>query len=237
MEELLNELTFSAMPRTVPLRRSALSSGTVASSTFKNTGIHLLQLNENTIMAFFLMDNRNEDTLNYLTAAYAVSVNGGKTWGNVTYVSDNTQQPNTSLQYDINLFQLEDRTLVTWSEANFDQLLKLENMDVNSLTPAQISKFMNAMNLKGRFFVSRTGQPMGDAFTIAETLPWPAAPSTQYRMATRSMFTTSAMCSPQVTTEVRTSLYPTCWLPNAPSRWLGPMCRTAPTGSLPPSVP
>ena len=168
VEELLNELTFSAMPRTVPLRRSALSSGTVASSTFKNTGIHLLQLNENTIMAFFLMDNRNEDTLNYLTAAYAVSVNGGKTWGNVTYVSDNTQQPNTSLQYDINLFQLEDRTLVTWSEANFDQLLKLENMDVNSLTPAQISKFMNAMNLKGRFFDSRTGQPMGDAFTIAE---------------------------------------------------------------------
>ena len=170
IETMLNEMTFSAMPRTAGLRRGGAADGTVKAGAFKNTGVHLLQLDDDTVMAFFLQDTAapGSDTLNYLTAAYSISVDGGKTWDNTSYVSDNTDTPNTSLQFDINLFQLQDRTLVTWSEANFDEVLKnLGDINVTQLTPAQISKFMNAMNLKGRFFKS-DGTPMGEAFTIAE---------------------------------------------------------------------
>ena len=53
-------------------------------------------------------------------------------------ISDNTDTPNTSLQFDINLFQLQDRTLVTWSEANFDEVLKnLGDINVTQLALAQ----------------------------------------------------------------------------------------------------
>lgn len=170
IEKLLNEATFSVMERTGGVRRTS-AAGYAAQNVFKNTGVHLLRLDDNNVLAFFLQDTANtgSETLNYLTASYVQSTDGGKTWGNMQYVSDNRGNPNTSLQFDINLFQLEDRTLVTWSEANFDEVLKnLGDVDINKLTPAQISKFMNAMNLKGRFFDSTTGKPMGDAFTIAE---------------------------------------------------------------------
>lgn len=169
-EELFASATFAPMVRTA-LRRSArnLGSGVVATDVFKNTGIHLLKLDEDNILAFYLKDNGNDETtLNYLTVAYAKSTDGGDTWKEMGFVSDNTKEPNTSLQYDVNLFDLGDRTLVTWSEANFDEVLEnLEGVDINTLTPAQISKFMNAMNLKGCFF-DEEGEPMGEAFTIAE---------------------------------------------------------------------
>lgn len=169
LEELLNETTFAPMVRSA-LRRSVNSDGTIASSVFKNTGVHLLKLDEDNILAFYLKDNGNEgeNSLNYLTVAYSASTDGGESWSEMAYVSDNTVQPNTSLQFDVNLFDLGDRTLVTWSEANFDEVLKnLDEVDIDRLTPAQISKFMNAMDLKGRFF-DEDGDPVGEAFTIAE---------------------------------------------------------------------
>lgn len=171
VEQLLNESTFAPMLRTGGMLRASAGKGTVASNVFKNTGVHLLRLSEDNILAFFLKDTAGSDseTLNYLTVAYAMSSDGGQTWGSMNYVSDNTGNPNTSLQFDIKLFELEDRTLVTWSEANFDEVLKnLSDVNIEHLTPAQISKFMNAMNLKGRFFNSTSGEPMGETFTIAE---------------------------------------------------------------------
>ncbi len=169
LEELLNETTFAPMVRSA-LRRSAAESGTVAANVFKNTGVHLLKLDEDSLLAFYLKDNGNgdENSLNYLTVAYSVSTDGGESWGEMAYVSDNTRQPNTSLQFDVNLFDLGDCTLVTWSEANFDQVLSnLDEVDIDRLTLAQISRFMNAMDLRGRIF-DENGNPMGEAFTIAE---------------------------------------------------------------------
>lgn len=44
----------------------------------------------------------------------------------------------------------------------------LGDVDITRLTPAQIAKFMNAMNLKGRFISSETGEPLSEPFTIVE---------------------------------------------------------------------
>lgn len=170
LDKMLDEITFAPMVRST-LRQAARSTsydGVIASGVFKNTGIHLLKQKNGNILAFYLKDAKVEDTLNYLSVVYAKSSDGGSSWTEQGFVSDNTTEPRTSLQYDVNLFDLGDRTLVTWSEANFDEVLtNLGNVDINALTPAQIAKFMNAMDLKGCFF-NTDGEPMGKAFTIAE---------------------------------------------------------------------
>ncbi len=169
LEEMLDNLSFSLMERpangTNLLRSGSVDSATLAENVFKNTRVQLVQLENGNIMALFLEDN-GEESLNYLSAAYAISEDDGLTWSEINFVNNNIGQANTSLQFDINVFQLEDRILVTWSEADFETLLK--DVDMDNLTVAQIANVMNAMNLRGRFFDATTGETMGEAFTIAE---------------------------------------------------------------------
>lgn len=168
-EEMMNNLSFSLMERpengTNLFRSGTVDSTTLAENVFKNTKIHLVNLGNGSVMALFLEDN-GEDGYNYLSAAYAISNDGGKTWSNINFVNSNIGQANTSLQYDINIFELNDRILITWSEADFNTLLN--DLDPSDLTIAQLSALMNAMNLCGRFFDAETGEPIGEAFTIAE---------------------------------------------------------------------
>lgn len=168
--EILNEMTFSLMERpeqgTNLLRAGRVDSDVLAENVFKNTQIHLQKLDNGNILAMFLMDN-GEEGLNYVSAAYAISEDNGETWSEVQLVSNNIGQNVSSVQYNINIYELQDRNLVTWSEADFDAAL--EGLDLSNLTAGQIATAMNAMNLRGRFFDATTGEPMGEAFTIAES--------------------------------------------------------------------
>ncbi len=171
LEEALENATFSAKERpeqsTQVLRSGTMTSDTIASGVFMNTEVQLVQLDSGKIMVLFLTDNHAEDgSLNYLSAAYSISSDGGKTWSEVDYVSENIGEATTSLQYDINVFELEDRILVTWSEANLDKVLG--DIDLENITADQIAKAMNAMSLKGRFFDKNSGEAMGEAFAIAQ---------------------------------------------------------------------
>lgn len=169
VEEMLNSMTFSFMERptqgTNLMRSATVDSQTLAENVFKNTKIQLIRLGNGDVMALFLVDN-GENGYNYLSAAYAVSSDNGATWSDINFVSSNIGQANTSLQFDISVFELEDRILITWSAADFDALLS--ELDKDNLTIGQIASLMNAMNLCGRFFDKETGEPMGEAFTIAE---------------------------------------------------------------------
>lgn len=169
VEEMFNSMTFSFMERpesgTSLMRSATVDSATLAENVFKNTQVQLVQLGNGNIMALFLVDN-GEDGYNYLSAAYAISSDNGSTWSDLNYVSSNIGQANTSLQFDISVFELEDRILITWSDADFDTLLS--ELDKDNLTLGQIASLMNAMNLCGRFFDKESGEPMGEAFTVAE---------------------------------------------------------------------
>lgn len=170
-EEALDNMTFSVAQRpdaqAQVLRAGTMDSSTLASGVFKNTQIRLVRLDSGAIMALFLTDNHAPDgSLNYLSAAYTISTDNGKTWSQVEYVSENIGQATTSLQYDINVFELQDRILVTWSEADLDKVLA--GVDLENITAAQIAKAVVAMNLRGRFFDKNTGEAMGEAFAIAE---------------------------------------------------------------------
>ena len=167
-EEAFNNMTFSLESRTGGATlRGINASGTVSENTFKNTGVHLWEFESGKLGAAFLKDNGSEG-LNYLSAVYAVSNDGGKTWTEKGYFSDNTYYPGTSLQYDINIFELEDRILVTWSEADFDKLLSEMDITPENLTATQVAKFMGAMNLRGAFIDKYDGNIIGETFTIAE---------------------------------------------------------------------
>lgn len=169
VEEMFNSMTFSFMERpesgTNLMRSLTVDSATLAENVFQNTQVQLIQLGNGNIMALFLVDN-GEDSYNYLSAAYAISSDNGSTWSELNYVSSNIGQANTSLQFDISVFELEDRILITWSAADFDTLLS--ELDKDNLTLGQIASLMNAMNLCGRFFDKESGEPMGEAFTVAE---------------------------------------------------------------------
>lgn len=171
MEDALNNATFSLMEReqnnTQLLRSASVDSSTLASGVFKNTRVQLVQLDSGKIMALFLTDNHAEDgSLNYLSATYAISHDNGSSWQDISYVCDNTGPEATSLQYDINIYELQDRILLTWSEADLDAALA--GVDLENITAAQIAKAINAMNLRGRFFDKSSGEPIGEAFTIAK---------------------------------------------------------------------
>ena len=169
LTEMLDNLSFSLMERpengTNLLRAGAVDSETLAENVFKNTNIQFVQLGNGNIVALFLEDN-GEAGLNYLSAVYAVSKDGGETWSDINFVNNNIAQAPTSLQFDINVYQLRDRFLVTWSEADFDTLLS--DADVNNLSVGQIAEALNAMNLRGRFYDANTGEALSEAFTIAE---------------------------------------------------------------------
>ena len=171
LEEAINNANFTVMERPNSdgnklLQSGAIDNSVLAESVFKNTKIKLLELGNGNIMALFLVDNDIEDSFNYLSVAYAISEDNGKTWKDVQYVSKTDITADSSLQYDINVFELDGRILVTWSEADFDGLLK--DVDPNKLTAAQMATVINAMNLNGRFFDIQTGEAIGEAFTIAE---------------------------------------------------------------------
>ena len=169
MEEILGELSFSLMERpqqgTNLLRAGSIDSDVLAENVFKNTQIHLHKLENGDILAMFLIDN-GEAGINYVSAAYSISKDNGKTWSQVQLISNNIGQAVSSVQFNINIYELEDRLLVTWSEADFEKALA--DVDRENLTAGQIAVAMNAMNLRGRFVDASTGEPMGDAFTIAE---------------------------------------------------------------------
>lgn len=170
-EDALNNTTFTMMERPKPsnnvLQAGEIGQATLASGVFKNTNIQLVKLGNGNVMALFLTDNHSPDgSFNYLSAAYSISSDNGQTWSQVEYIDKNIGVGISSLQYDVNVYELEDRILVTWSEADLDTLLK--DMDPNDLTAAQIAKLVNAMNLNGRFFDIESGAPIGDAFVIAE---------------------------------------------------------------------
>ncbi|MBR2042211.1 MAG: hypothetical protein IJ945_07560 [Oscillospiraceae bacterium] len=168
LEEALNNMTFSLMTRGGGANLRALGDPSlVSSNNFKNSGIHLWQLENGNLVAAYLKDNGNEG-LNYLSAVYSVSSDGGKTWSTEHYFSDNTAQAVSSLQYDINIFELEDRNLVTWSEADFDKLVSEMNIDPKNLTAADVAKLMGAMNLRGVFIDKYDGSIIGEPFVIAE---------------------------------------------------------------------
>ena len=167
-EEELNKMTFSLMSRSGGTTlRNVGDPSVIASDTFKNTGIQLWELGNGKLLAAFLKDN-GEEGLNYLSAVYAISDDGGKTWSEEKFFNDNTSAEGSSLQYDINIFELEDRTLVTWSEADFDKLITEMGLDPNNLTAAHVAKLMGAMNLRGVFIDKNDGSVIGEAFTIAE---------------------------------------------------------------------
>lgn len=170
-DDAINNATFSMMARPKAsgniLQSGPVTQTVLAQNVFKNTNIQLVQLKSGKIMALFLTDNHAPDgSFNYLSVAYAISEDNGKTWSQVEYVDKNIDTAATSLQYDINVFELEDRILVTWSEADLDSLL--QNVDPTNLSAAQIAKLINAMNLKGRFFDMSSGEPIDEAFVIAE---------------------------------------------------------------------
>lgn len=171
MDEALQNLTFQMMERpeaqTDLLRMATVDEQTLASGVFKNTKIQLTQLGDGKIMALFLVDNRAEDdSLNYISAAYAISDDQGKTWSDFSYIDSQVSENAMATQYDINIYQLEDRVLVTWSQADMDQALS--DVDLENITASQMAKAINSMNLKGRFFDKNDGTPMGEPFTIAE---------------------------------------------------------------------
>lgn len=169
LEDVINEMSFSLMERpeqgTNLLRAGRIDSDVLAEGVFKNTQIHLYKLENGNILAMFLMDN-GEEGMNYLSAAYAISADNGKTWSEVQLISNNIGQAVSSVQFNINIYELQDRLLVTWSEADFEKALS--GVDLNNLTAGQIATAMNAMNLRGRFMDATTGEPMGEDFTIAE---------------------------------------------------------------------
>lgn len=167
-EEEFNRMTFSLMTRSGGTTlRSISDPSVIESGAFKNSGIHLWELESGKLLAAFLKDN-GEEGFNYLSAVYAISEDGGKTWSEEIYFSDNTSDERSSLQYDINIFELEDRTLVTWSEADFDKLITEMDIDTTSITAARVAKLMGAMNLRGIFIDKNDGSVIGEAFTVAE---------------------------------------------------------------------
>ncbi|MBR3965200.1 MAG: hypothetical protein IKJ80_07315 [Clostridia bacterium] len=170
-EEAINNASFTMMARPEKceniLQSGGITQSTLAKGVFKNTNIQLIKLNNGNVMALFLTDNHAPDgSFNYLSAAYSISSDNGQTWSEVEYIDKNIGTASSSLQYDINVYELQDRILVTWSEADLDTLL--QDMDPDNLKAAQIAKLVNAMNLNGRFFDIASGAPIGDAFVIAE---------------------------------------------------------------------
>ncbi len=167
MNELFNSITFSPSERISSLLRTSAEAGTVVSNAFKNTQVQLFKLGNGDIMAFFLQDTRKQNTLNYLSVAYAISNDGGNTWGDIQYIDSQTNNDTSSLQYDVNIFELNDRLLVTWSEADLDKMIAEMGLDVENLTASQVGKLMAAMNLKGVFLNKENGKAISDPFLIA----------------------------------------------------------------------
>lgn len=161
--DALNDVTFTPVERNNPgmlLRSGPVSGNVLMENAFKGTKVKLTKLDGETIMATMLADNgAREGSYNFLSAAYAVSDDEGRTWNSVEPVSESE-----SLQFDTNIFDLGDRLLVTWSEGDIDQVL--EHKNAKELTAADMSAALNAMDLKGRFFDKSSGKPDGETFTI-----------------------------------------------------------------------
>ncbi|MDO4175163.1 MAG: hypothetical protein Q4D42_10410, partial [Eubacteriales bacterium] len=164
IEQAFTQATFSPVERHnqgLLFRSGSIDSTVLMENAFKGTQVKLTELENGTIMATMLADNGVEkDNLNFLSAAYAISSDGGNTWNEVEKISESS-----NLQFDTNLYELSDRLLVTWSEGDMNEIV--EGKDVDALTAADMAQAANAMNLKGRYFDKETGEPMGESFTIA----------------------------------------------------------------------
>lgn len=164
MEQAFAKATFSPVERQkqgLLFRSGSVDSTVLMENAFKGTQVKLTELGNNKIMATMLADNGAENNnLNFLSAAYAISEDNGKTWKAVEKISESS-----NLQFDTNVYELNDRLLVTWSEGDMNAVVA--GKDVNALTATDMAQAANAMNLKGRYFNKETGEPEGESFTIA----------------------------------------------------------------------
>lgn len=169
IDEALQNATFTPIERPKQeksiLRAGTMTNQKLTEGVFMNTDVQLIELENGNIMAFFLTDNQAEESYNYLSAAYAISKDNGKTWSEVEFVNENVSEETPSYQYDVKVFELDDRVMVTWSEADIDEILK--GVDKENISAAKIRDVMAAMNLKGRFFDKETGDAIDDAMLIA----------------------------------------------------------------------
>lgn len=163
--DALSDATFTPVERKNPgmlMKAGTISSQVLMDNAFTGTKVKLTQLDGGKIMATMLADNgAREGSYNFLSAAYAISEDEGKTWNSVEKISESG-----SLQFDTNIFELEDKLLVTWSEGDIDAVL--EKKSVEELNAADMAAALNAMDLKGRFFDKTSGSPIGETFTIGE---------------------------------------------------------------------
>lgn len=146
------------------LKAVAETSGenTLVKSVDKNAEVKLLKLSGGKMMAMTLVDNgAGDDSLNFLSAAYAISEDGGKTWKNKNYVNKSD-----SLQWNVEYHKLRDKILVTWSDGDLDRAVGSLVTDMNKISLPTVAAAMQAFDLKGRYF-DMDGNAMGPAFTIA----------------------------------------------------------------------
>lgn len=127
----------------------------------KNVKMQLQKLAGNKLMAITLADNgAAEESLNYLSAVYAISEDGGKTWNRKMNISDSDK-----LQWDVRYYKLNDKLLMTWSEGDLDAAVG-EGLNAKSeFDLAAVAKALTAFDLKGRYF-DLDGNPLGDSFAI-----------------------------------------------------------------------
>lgn len=127
----------------------------------KNADIKLIKLSGKKLMAVTLADNGAlQGSANYLEAVYAISEDGGKTWGSRQKVSESSL-----LQWHVNSFQLKDKILMTWSEGDLDKAVGRHDAG-SQYDLASVAKALGAFGLKGRYF-DLDGKPLGDTFSIA----------------------------------------------------------------------
>jgi len=137
--------------------------GSFLKSAVKNADIKLVKLNNNKMMAMTLADNgADKNSLNFLSAAYAISSDGGKTWSKGDYIAKSS-----ALQWNIQNYRLKDKILMTWSEGDLDAAVGSNKADTEKMDLKTVAKAMTAFDLKGRYF-NLDGKPLGDAFTIAK---------------------------------------------------------------------
>ena len=162
-EPNLQDVTFSVPDRqsTVTLYNAVNGSEEVADNAAVNTRVQLKTLpNGSALAAFFVGDNQDKTTHNYLKAEYRISTDGGTTWQDAKQISDST-----NAQFGVKVFRLGDRMLVTWSEADLETALAGKNL--TSLTAAEIAAMMNGVSLMG-CYLDKDGAYVGEAFKIAE---------------------------------------------------------------------
>lgn len=86
----------------------------------------MLKLGNGSIMAVLLADNGVEEgNANFISAVYSISNDGGKTWSGIKHIDKSEM-----LQFDVNIFELNDKLLLTWSEGNVHVYYQRNKYDI-----------------------------------------------------------------------------------------------------------